>query len=633
MSNRYFKLLSGFIQPLFFTLGIYVGLSQSPQRHSSGGSPLLQNAYNRDSHSLDGDWKYLVDRYETSYYSFFRVPYDSLNPENYGRDPVWLDETPKDKSDRLEYDWDSAASLQVPGDWNSQEESLYFYEGSIYYRTTFNDPRKSPDERLLLYFGGANYRTDVFINGKKIGYHTGGFTPFNFFIGPAVKSRNNSLVVHVSNARDPSGVPMDVTDWWNYGGLTRSVKLLVLPETYVLDYHLQLDPEATGLLSGYVQLDGSGRADKEINIRSNSLDLSIKERSDDAGRINISRPIELSNDQYWSPSSPVLHDFTITSGQDTVMDSIGLRTIRVAGSEILLNGKPVFLRGICAHEENPIAGRRANSRSDARLIMGWAEELHANFLRLAHYPHNEHMPRTADSKGVLLWEEIPVYWVIDWDNPYTLALAKHQLSQLIARDKNRASVIIWSLANETPNIPEKDHFLKALADLAREQDPGRLISAALFKSKINDTLLTVDDPFSKYTDILSFNQYLGWYEGLPAKIDSVAFRFEKEMPVLVSEWGAGALAGFRGDSLTRWSEDYQDYLYRKQLELMDRIPQLSGFTPWILADFRSPRRMHPQFQQGWNRKGVIGQDGTRKLAFYRLQAYYRKLQQAAKSEN
>ena len=263
---------------LVIIIVICVGRAQPQATHSDGLSPLLQNAFNREGVLLDGDWKYLVDRYETSYYNFFRIPYDLLNPEDYGRDPVWLDETPKDKSDRLEYDWDSAASLRVPADWNSQVESLYFYEGSIYYRTTFNDPRSSPDERLLLYFGGANYRTDVFINGRKIGYHTGGFTPFNFFIGSAVKPQNNSLVVHVSNARDPSGVPMDVTDWWNYGGLTRSVKLLVLPRTYVLDYHLQLDSDSAGVLSGYVQLDGSAPGDKEIRIQSKSLDLSIKKR-------------------------------------------------------------------------------------------------------------------------------------------------------------------------------------------------------------------------------------------------------------------------------------------------------------------------------------------------------------------
>ena len=299
-----------------------------------------------------------------------------------------------------------------------------------------------------------------------------------------------------------------------------------------------------------------------------------------------------------------------------------MAAISVSGSQILLNGKPVYLRGICAHEENPLEGRRAHSRKDALQLFNWAQELNANFMRLAHYPHNEHMPRIADELGMLLWEEIPVYWTIDWKNEDTYTLAEQQLGELLGRDKNRASVIIWSLANETPDLPEKVNFLKRLANYSRTTDPSRLISAALFKARLPDGTMTVNDPFSAYTDIIAFNEYLGWYEGTPDGIDAVEFVFQQNKPVIVSEWGGGALAGFYGYALTRWSENYQDELFRKQLELMDRMPQLIGFTPWILADFRSPRRMHPQYQKGWNRKGVIGQNGERKKAFYRLQQYY-----------
>lgn len=590
-------------------------------------APLLHNAFDRPATSLNGDWRYLVDRYETSVYNFWRIPFDSLPPEAYGRDAVWLDETPKDKTDRLEYDWDSAATLTVPGDWNSQVDELLFYEGSIWYRTKFDDPRADSKDKLLLYFGGANYRTDVYLNGRKIGSHTGGFTPFNFFIEQQVKPNGNSLVVRVDNQRDPSGVPTDVTDWWNYGGLTRDVKLIPLPQTYIQDYSIRLDPEHPEELIGYVHLDGAGADGQQVMLNCPELDLKIPVLTDPEGKANFRQSLKGVSVERWDTQHPKLYEFTITAGSDRTTDRIGLRTIETRGSEILLNGQPIFLRGICSHEENPLKGSRANGKEDARQLMDWARELEANFMRLAHYPHNEYMPRLADELGILLWEEIPVYWTIDWKNEATYELAEQQLGEVLFRDKNRASVIIWSLANETPDLEEKVRFLKRLAEFARGYDNSRLISAALFKSESADGKLTVSDPFSAYTDIIAFNQYLGWYEGTPEILDDVEFVFNQQKPVLVSEWGAGALAGFQGDSLTRWSEEYQDYLYQEQLELMDRIPQLAGFTPWILADFRSPRRMHPQYQKGWNRKGVISQEGERKKAFYRLQAYYKRKRQ------
>lgn len=600
---------------------------QGIQPISQGLSPLVHNVYNRPSISLNGKWKYLVDRYETSYYSFFRIPYDSLDPKDYGRDPVWLDETPKDKTDRLEYDWDSADELEVPGDWNSQVESLYFYEGSVYYRRKFDDPRENLDNRLLLYFGGANYRTDVYINSKKVGFHTGGFTPFNFEIGDLVKPSGNSLVIRVDNSRDPSGVPMDVTDWWNYGGLTRDVKLLTLPKTFIEDYSIQLNAKTLNHLEGWIQLEGPGSQQKEVYLECEELRIDIRGRTDDKGYFQFREKIPKRKLSLWSPDNPKQYRFKLRTGGDSIHDMIGLRSVSVRGDQVLLNGKPIFLRGICAHEENPVKGGRATGPEDAKLLISWAKELNANFMRLAHYPHNEYMPRLAEEMGILLWEEIPVYWVIDWQNPRTYALAANQLKSMIQRDKNRAAVIIWSLANETPQIPEKVDFLSKLAAEARQLDASRLVSAALFKSKTAAGELTINDPFSSVPDIIAFNEYLGWYEGLPGAIDSVQVMISQDKPVIVSEWGAGALAKFRGDRLTRWTEDYQDYLFEEQLELMDRMPNLVGFTPWILADFRSPRRMHPKYQRGWNRKGVIGQNGERKLAFYRLQAYYQKLKE------
>ena len=151
----------------------------------------------------------------------------------------------------------------------------------------------------------------------------------------------------------------------------------------------------------------------------------------------------------------------LSSGADKVRDSIGFRTIETRGTQILLNGKPIFLRGISMHEEAPIRGGRAFSQEDAETLLGWASELGCNFVRLTHYPHSENMTRLADRMGLMVWSEIPVYWDIDWENPATLQNAENQLRDMIARDHNRASVVFWSLSNETPVKPSATHISAA----------------------------------------------------------------------------------------------------------------------------------------------------------------------------
>jgi beta-glucuronidase len=291
----------------------------------------------------------------------------------------------------------------------------------------------------------------------------------------------------------------------------------------------------------------------------------------------------------------------------------------------VLNDKPVFLRGISLHEENPLRGGRAYSEEDARTLLGWAKELGCNFVRLAHYPHNEHMARVADELGIMVWEEVPVYWTIQWENPQTLANAKAQLTDLVARDRNRASVIVWSVANETPVSEPRTRFLRTLVDTARSLDPTRLVSAAMevHVDPADDNHRIVDDPFGAYTDLLSFNEYIGWYDGLPEKLKNIRWTLAYRKPVVISEFGADALQGLHGDANARFTEEYQEDYYRQTLQMLGRMPQWRGATPWILADFRSPRRPLPFIQDGWNRKGLIGENGTKKKAFFVLQSFYR----------
>ena len=322
--------------------------------------------------------------------------------------------------------------------------------------------------------------------------------------------------------------------------------------------------------------------------------------------------------------SPTLYTLNIKTNTDEITDQIGFRTIQTKGADVLLNGKPIFLKGISIHEESPLRGGRGNSKEDAEQLLKWAKELGCNYVRLAHYPHNENMLRLADQMGILVWEENPVYWTIDWENEATFENAKQQLTELIDRDKNRASVILWSMANETPNNAARNTFLKRLATFAKAKDPTRLISAALEQKNVEGKPLvrTIHDPFASVVDVLSFNQYIGWYDGEVDKCATISWEIEQNKPVIISEFGAGAKFGLHGEKTARWTEEYQAYLYQETLKMIDQIDQLRGLSPWILVDFKSPRRVLPGIQDDWNRKGLLSEKGEKKQAFYVLQKYY-----------
>jgi beta-glucuronidase len=581
------------------------------------GPPLL-NAYSRPGLDLDGKWHVIVDPYDTGYYDYRHEPLDAAANPTSG---YFLDRKPANKSDLIEYDFDSSPTLEVPGDWNSQTEKLFYYEGSVWYRRLFDYTPSAATHRLFLYFGAANYQADVYLNGKKLGRHVGGFTPFEFEVTNLVKAAGNSLVVRVDNRRHPEAVPTVNTDWWNYGGLTRDVRLVETPGTFVRDYSVQLRKGRADLIDARVQLDGSG-AHRHVTVSIPDANLTAEGDTDEAGAVRFE--IAAPQLKLWSPDHPQLYGVKVSAGDDQVSDRIGFRTIEVRGADILLNGKPVFLRGVCLHEENPLEGRRAHSPEDDRLVLGWAKELNCNFIRLAHYPHNENMARIADEMGIMLWEEIPVYWTISWENPDTLRNAQAQLTDLVTRDRSRASVIVWSVANETPVSEARTRFLKTLVDTARGLDNTRLVSAAM-EVRIDPqdrTHRIVDDPFGAYTDLLSFNEYVGWYVGLPADVPAIKWTLAYDKPVVISEFGGDALQGFHADALTRFSEEFQADLYVKTLAMLQTIPQWRGATPWILVDFRSPRRVLPHFQDGWNRKGLIGSNGLKKEAFFVLKKFY-----------
>jgi len=591
---------------------------------------LIVNTANRESISLNGLWHYIIDPYETGFYNYRWQERNEDDSESYWNRPVV-----KNISDRKEHGYQDPYTIQVPGDWNSQDDIFKYYEGTVWYQREFDVSEIKKGKKYYLYFGAVNYEAHVYLNGKKLGMHKGGFTPFNFEIPKnLLKVTDNYLVVKVDNKRHHDEIPTVNTDWWNYGGITRDVKLLIVPETFIQQYALQLDQhQDISKDRKRFALKGSIKLNKAADGSEVSLEipeLKLKEEFMLEGD-SVSFSFQANKLELWSPKNPKLYEVKFSFAGNILQDKIGFRKIETKGKDILLNGKKIFLRGISIHEEIPQELRRAKNKADAEQLFNWTKELNANMVRLAHYPHNEYMTRMADSIGMLVWSEIPVYWTIDFKNEQVYKKAQKQLKEMIIRDRNKASIIIWSVGNETPVSEARTSFMKNLISTARELDASRLISAAL-EVGYNRNKNFVDDPLGEYTDIVSVNEYLGWYGDLPYAKENSNWGLAYDKPLFFSETGAGAKGGYHGDKEQRWTEEFQKWYFEETIKMMQRMPEsYAGISPWILADFRSPRRNNPKYQEGWNRKGLIDDKGNKKKAFFTLQAYYQGKEKETKN--
>lgn len=641
-------------------------------------APALQNAGGRQSRLLNGAWEVIVDPMKVGAIS----PFEGFPPVAFENATPWRDDLVLQ-----EWAFDPGVTLRVPGDWNTQSERLFFYEGDVWYAHKLTLAPVVEKRQLLVFEAVANL-AEIWVNGLPAGRHEGGFTPFTLDVTTLVKAGDNVITVRVNNELTPQTVPTRFTDWHNYGGITRAVRLIEVPQIHIRSWCVRL----TNLVRRDVQIDvvlAGGGAGIGVRVTLGKSDQTVSGQTDQTGTARLTLRTRLG---LWSPDSPELHEIVIEAGDDTVRDRIGLRTIEVSGAQVLLNGKPIFLKGISAHEESLARGGRSFGFDDARQTLALVKALNGNFIRLAHYPHDEATTRLADEMGILVWAELPVYWGIAWENPGTLHSAKAQAREMVERDRNRASVVLWSIANETPKTPARLAFLAELAQTIRSLDNTRPLTAALFGDPrgfvgrlarvvaarrlqesdasqsekaqlsrflarvlnkpelINDPAvisqqasmpleIVVDDPLGDVIDVIGFNQYLGWYYEAPVAralgideavvrrlsldlLPAITIRAKLAKPVMISEFGADAKSGVRGPKTQVFSEDFQAEYYRRQLTMIGKIPNLVGVSPWVLKDFRAPRRSLPRLQEFWNRKGLVDETGRRKLAFEVLATAY-----------
>ncbi len=570
-----------------------------------GAQQSMINVYGRDYQSLNGKWDAIVDLYDQG-----------------RKNKIFLNKKPEGKTDFYEYSFDGGLRLNVPSDWNSQLPELKYYEGTVWYARRF-DVQKEADKRLFLYFGAVSYRCRIYLNGKEIGQHEGGFTPFQIEVTDLVKDTDNFLAVEVNNTRTVDAIPAMAFDWWNYGGITRDVFLVKTPKTFIQDYFIQLDKYKADKIDARIQLSEKA-ANTSIEIEIPELKVKQTLKTDNEGVASVS--FNVKKLERWSPESPKLYKVIVSSNNDRVEEMIGFRNIWVKGEDVYLNDKPIFLKSISFHEEIPQRKGRAFSEADAVMLLSEAKALGCNMIRLAHYPQNEYTVRLAEKMGFLLWEEIPIWQGIDFKNEDTKLKAGNMIKEMVMRDKNRCALAFWGVANETQPSEPRNEFLKYLIQCCKDIDNTRLITAAFDLVRFNRDrqVFVMDDPFIKELDVVAVNKYMGWYHQWPVTPDKATWDVAKGQPLIVSEFGGEALYGKTGDAdiVSSWSEDYQATLYRDNLEMFKHIPNLRGTSPWVLFDFRSPFRFHPTNQEDWNRKGLVSDQGYRKKAWYIMKEYY-----------
>jgi beta-glucuronidase len=552
----------------------------------------------RQKEKLNGLWNYTMDLYDVGLRDNWHIP---RKTDDHGVQEPW------------DYNTEDGELCMIPCSWNSIKPELSWFEGCGWFSRHFRYIKEETDERIFLHIGGANYDTKVYLNHEFLGNHVGGSTPFFVEFTGKVK-QENVIQICVNNTRTSDRVPMKNTDWFNWGGLYRDIELIRVPKDFIKDFKIHLVPD-----SNYNKIEVS-------------IEVSDKTANDNAviriPELNIEKSLELKNGsctdimeikpELWSPENPRLYTVSVSFRNDKISDRTGFRQISVNGTDILLNDKKLWLKGISCHEDDVKLGKVSNEE-DIRRRYAHAKELGCNYLRLSHYPHHELAAKIADEEGLLLWEEIPVYWAINFTNPAVYADAENQLMELITRDYNRPSVIIWAVGNENADTDERLDFMSRLAGKAKAEDKSRLITAACL---VNHAKNKIEDRLIKFLDIIGLNEYYGWYKTRFDDLIDLGENSKPEKPVLITEFGAGAKAGHHGSKSEKFTEEYAEFVYKKQIATISKLNYVKGMSPWILYDFTCPRRNN-RYQNGYNRKGLIAEDKkTKKLPFYVLKDFY-----------
>lgn len=592
-------------------------------------------SHGRSGISLDGTWKFCPD------------------PMQRCRRQKWWKGPPQPNSPRPSWDLEGLWEIQVPGTWKKQFPSLEWYDGHAVYLKDFDAPEIPAGHEAFLVFDGIVYAAEVYLNGAMLGSHDWGYSPFCVRVTETIQAKNR-LFVLVDNLLSPQRVPGEIFDWNNDGGIINGVRLIVVPPVHVRNFRTR-----TRLIGDQVSIEfevflesRDTSAKEEITVCIPDLHLKVKTHAHAGSSACVEALIPRRDIELWCPENPRLYRTEIRTPHETLIDEIGYREIRTDGPQILLNGSPIRLYGVCVHSEFPDTGRTPTPQNIATLIEK-ARELGLNFLRCAHYPYAAIFGRAMDQAGILWWQEVPAYWLFPMHEPHMTKLACGMLEETIHRDWNRSSLIFWSISNEccyrNPENPREENYeyWRKAAALVRTLDPGRLLTAAESGNIVSsrgawEPFLADDFPSSQPAanhrpmhadeiyqlfDVLAANLYVREPEeaaALYSRFVELFSRFNK--PLLMSEFGSQSLRDCQisGDCLG--SENRHAEFITQAYACFEQLPRIIGHSPWILMDGRAPIQWR-WFNQGKGvyRYGLLDENWQPKKAYFALQESIRRL--------
>ncbi|MEN2984437.1 MAG: beta-glucuronidase [Dictyoglomaceae bacterium] len=559
----------------------------------------------REVKDLSGIWRFKVDK------------------ENKGLREEWYKKPLED-----------AILMPVPSSYNdiTQDISIRDHIGYVWYERKFFVPFSWKDKRIFIRVGSASHYAILWINGEKIVEHKGGFLPFEGEITPFVEfGKENRLVIAVNNILDWNSLPPGEIieykdpmhpegyktqeyyfDFYNYSGIHRPVFLYTTPKNYISDIKAVTNINGEdGEINYEVKIEGEKERVEVIVFDKNGKEIG-KEKGE-KGKLIIK------NCEFWSPENPYLYTLKVNTYngeelEDSYSLNIGIRTIEVKEDKLLLNGKPIYLKGFGKHEDSDIRGKGYDpviAVKDFNLLK-W---INANSFRTSHYPYAEEILDLADQYGILVIDEAPAVGMNFFNrqkkvfceeriNEKTLQYHIQVMREMINRDKNHPCVIMWSVANEPADYEEEaEEYFKRIIEEVRELDPTRPVT-------IVESSGPLETKTARYVDIISVNRYYAWYTDM-GHLELIEFQLEKELrtwyelykkPILLSEFGADTIAGFHQDPPVMFTEEFQVEFLKKYGEVLDKLPFVIGEHVWNFADFATKQHV---IRVVGNKKGVF----------------------------
>lgn len=559
--------------------------------------------------------------------------------------------------------FDPTEIIAVPASWNDQFAEWRDYLGLAWYRTTFDLPWGWRGQRIFVRFNAVSYLADVWLNGERLGQHEGGHLPFAFDITDRVRDEGNVLVVRVDGNLAPDRVPPgnlagrqgaafptvnypDTSyDFFPFCGIQRPVLIYTEPHDAIADLTVVTDIEgADGVVRVRIERTPGEPLIARATLTGHGASLSAESAIDgDAVDVTLTVP----DAALWSPDAPNLYDLRVELLRDGArLDSytlpIGIRTIAVDGDRLLLNGEPIKLVGFGRHEDFPVVGKGLLPALIVKdyALMRW---MGANSFRTSHYPYSEQMMDLADRLGFLVIDETPAVGLFFYEEGLEKRnrLCQQMIREMIDRDKNHPSVIMWSIANEPhTSFPEARQAYDR--DFTVAEHPSRPAAVAAFKEQIAlarsldptrpITLVTHEGALEEafeFVDVVCLNRYHGWYtysgqidrgvEALDREIELIHELYPK--PFILSEFGTDTIPGHHAQPPEMFSEEYQAEFLTKQIELTNAKPFVVGQHIWNMCDFKTGQAVHRM--AGFNYKGIFTRDRRPKLAAHRVRALWR----------